>query len=180
VPVDLPDFGSFFSRCGVIFGFTRLTAWTKLATRHLILGLAFFSGNSFRHDASERSMRAAKKPTEPKRNGHRGIGLRLDRVAQRAFQRANRLLSRVIGAIGKIGGSLARVSIDIARRVRGLAGEIASLLFYFAKPLIDVRASGTGLSHDTPLHGVPSLGGNAQPTAKVRGSSTFQRKYLQA
>jgi len=59
-------------------------------------------------------MRAAKEPAEPERDGDRGIGLRFDGVAHCAFKRAGGLLRRFIGAVGQIGGSVARVLIDIA------------------------------------------------------------------
>lgn len=66
-------------------GLTWLAARTKFAPRHLIFGLAFFFANLLGH-GSERTVRAAKEPTEPERNGHRRIGLGLDRVAERALQ----------------------------------------------------------------------------------------------
>jgi hypothetical protein len=67
-------------------GCARLAARTKLTTRHLIFGFAFFFADLFGHQASERTVRAAKEPTEPKRNGHRRIGLSFNRIAERALQ----------------------------------------------------------------------------------------------
>ena len=67
-------------------GCARLAARTKLTTRHLIFGFAFFFANLLGHNASERTVRAAKKPTEPNRNGHRRIGLSFNRIAERALQ----------------------------------------------------------------------------------------------
>ena len=67
-------------------GCARLAARTKLTTRHLIFGFAFFFADLFGHDHSERTVRAAKEPTEPKRNGHRRIRLSFNRIAERAFQ----------------------------------------------------------------------------------------------
>jgi hypothetical protein len=64
----------------------RLATRTKLTARHLIFGFAFFFADLFEHYASERTVRAAKEPTEPKRNCHRRIGLSFNRVAERAFQ----------------------------------------------------------------------------------------------
>ena len=67
-------------------GCARLAARTKLTTRHLIFGFALFFADLFLQDRSERPVRAAKKPTEPKRDGHRRIGLSFNRIAERAFQ----------------------------------------------------------------------------------------------
>ena len=67
-------------------GFARLTARTKHAPRYLILGFPFFLANFFRHDGSERTVRAAKEPAEPKRDSDRGIGLGFDRVTECALQ----------------------------------------------------------------------------------------------
>ena len=67
-------------------GCARLAARAKLAPRHLIFGFAFFFADLFGHDGSERAMRTAKEPTEPKRNGHRRIGLSFDRIAECALQ----------------------------------------------------------------------------------------------
>lgn len=61
-------------------------ARTQLAPRHLIFGFPFFFGDFLRHDGSERTMRAAKEPTKPKRNSHRRIGLSFDRGAERPFK----------------------------------------------------------------------------------------------
>ena len=63
-----------------------LAARTKLATRHLIFGFAFFFGNFLMYGGSERTTCAAKEPTEPERNGNCGIGLRFDRIAECALQ----------------------------------------------------------------------------------------------
>jgi hypothetical protein len=67
-------------------GCIRLAARTKLAPRHLIFGFAFFFAGLFGHDGSERTMRTAKEPTEPKRNGDHRIGLSFYRIAQCALQ----------------------------------------------------------------------------------------------
>jgi hypothetical protein len=67
-------------------GCARLAARTKLTTRHLIFGFAFFFAGLFGHDDSERTMRTAKEPTEPKRNGHHRIGLSFYRIAECALQ----------------------------------------------------------------------------------------------
>jgi hypothetical protein len=89
VPVKIAGLRQFFlalwCHLGGV-GFARLTARTKHAPRHLIFGFPFFFEDFFRHDGSERTMRAAKEPAEPKRDGHRGIGLGFDRVTECALQ----------------------------------------------------------------------------------------------
>ena len=68
-------------------GRTRLPARAELATRHLIFGLTFFFfALVVGHDQSEWPVGAAEEPAQPERNGNRGIGLRLDGVADRALE----------------------------------------------------------------------------------------------
>src|SRR5579885_184957 len=99
----------------------------------------------------ERPMHAAEQPAKSKCNGDRGIWLLFDCVAQRLFERAGRLSGRPLRAVAELGRALARMIIEIGRRVGGFARDIARLLPDIAKRAREITARSTGvLSHCAP------------------------------
>src|SRR5579862_8799108 len=92
-------------------------------------------------------MHAAEQPAETERDDHGRIGLRLDGVAQRFFERAGGLARRGFGSAGDAGGTVARLAVNVLGGVLHFAGDIGGLLLGIAESAVEIGILGTGLGH---------------------------------
>src|SRR5262249_31670806 len=92
------------------------------------------------------------------------------------------LSRRVIGAVGKIGGSIAGVLVNVLGGVRGLIGQFTRLFFGIAIGALEFGIGGAGFRHDTPRSRSVFIAFSqafffrpiyARVTPKARGSERF-------
>src|SRR5262245_39303618 len=100
-----------------------------------------------RRQLSERSMASAEQPTDSNADQDGSVRLLFDRPAQDPFERTRGLRYGIRGAVGDVGGTGARLPVDIPRSTFDFLGNAFRLLLCFVQRAVQIAGTGSGLGH---------------------------------